>query len=144
KAGTTGWNLHFNPHRGADKKWEGKFSIGRKSWFENCELEPLTVYHIAVVRDGNSSRVYYNGNPPGSSLNWAIGPSTSHFFIGHSPAALPDNDAALPRGEIHAFRASSRARYRGGFIPRQQFDKDAVSLILLEFSGKATSLKDLT
>ena len=143
KAGTTGWNLHFNPHPAGDRKWDGMFSIGRKSWFENYELEPLTVYHIAVVREGNSSRVYFNGEPPGGTLNWAIGPSTANFFIGHSPAALPDDDPALPRGEIHAFRASSRARYRGGFIPQQRFGKDAATLILLEFSGQGTSLIDL-
>lgn len=50
---------------------------------------------------------------------------------------------SLPEGEIHAFRASARARYRGGFIPQQQLGKDADTLILLEFSGKGRSLKDL-
>jgi hypothetical protein len=139
--GWQGWGLYFNPSRGGARKWEAKFAIGRQVWFENEDLEPLTVYHIAVVRSGNAStQVFFNGEPPGGSLSPAIGPSTSNFFIGNKPGP-----ADLPGGEIeiHAFRASSRARYSGGFIPQQQFDKDEDTLILLEFSGRGTSLKDL-
>ncbi len=142
--GGQGWGLYCNPKRGGDKKWEAKFSIGRQTWFENVELEPRTVYHIAVVRPADAGlQVFFNGEPPGGALSPDILPGTSNFFIGHSPTAPPDDDTALPGVEVHAFRASSRARYRGGFIPQQRFDKDAATLILLEFSGKGTILKDL-
>jgi len=136
-----GWSLHFRPKQGGGKGWDAMFSIGGQSWFEGDELEPLTVYHIAVVRAANAGlQVWFNGNPPGGGLTPATPPSTSNFVIGHKPGPVD-----LPGGEIeiHAFRASSRARYRGGFIPQQQFKKDDDTLILLEFSGKGTSLKDL-
>ena len=136
----TGWRLYFKPKQGGDKKWDALFSIGGQTWFENQDLEPLTVYHIAVVHSANGGglQLFFNGNPPGGGLSPEVTASTSNFFIGHKTGP-----AFLPECEIHAFRASSRARYRGGFIPQQQFAKDADTLILLEFSGKGTSLKDL-
>jgi hypothetical protein len=139
-----GWDLHFNPSsRPGEKKWEAKFAIGQESWFEGYELEPLSIYHIAVVRSGNAStQVFINGEPPGGSLSPGIAPSPSNFFIGHKPPSRPEN---LPGGEIevYGFRASFRARYRGGFIPPQRFTKDADTLILLDFHSDGTPLKDL-
>jgi hypothetical protein len=59
----------------------------------------------------------------------------------HDVEGQPPSSILIPHS---AFRtASSRARYRGGFIPQQQFDKDADTLILLDFSGRGTTLKDL-
>jgi hypothetical protein len=141
-----GWGLHFNPSNqvnpgpGGNQKWEAMFNIGRKVGYENYDLEPLTIYHIAVVHSVNGTQVFFNGEPPGGSLGTDIWPSKSNVFIGHRP--VPGH---FPCGEfeIYAFRASSRARYRGGFIPQQQFTKDADTVILLEFSGKGTTLKDL-
>jgi hypothetical protein len=146
KLGGGGWGLHFNPsnqgNRGPEgnKKWQAKFNIGGQVWYENYELEPLTIYHMAVVHSANSTQIFFNGEPPGGSYLPDIWPSKSNFLIGHRlvPADLPEGEF-----EIYGFRASSRARYRGGFIPQQQFDKDADTLILLEFSGKGTTLKDL-
>jgi hypothetical protein len=139
----TGWRLRFRPRVGDDKKWDAKFSIGYAGWWENQELEPLTVYHIAVVRSPGSLQLFINGEPPGGGLMPEVTASTSNFVIGYSPADRLDDDPALPRGEIYGFRASSRARYRGGFIPQQRFTKDADTLVLLEFSGQGTSLRDL-
>ncbi len=137
-----GWNLPFNPSRAGDRKWEGLFSVGWKSWFENYALDPLTVHQIAVLRTGNSSQTYDNGNPPDSTLISTTAPSASNFFIGRSPAALPDPGGALLGVDVHAFRASSQGRYRGAFIPQRQFDKEDDTLILLAFSGHGTALKD--
>jgi hypothetical protein len=142
RLGGGGWNLYFNPQRAGGKEWEAKISIGGQVWFEDFNLEPQMVYHIAVVRGPNNAgvRIFVNGEPPSGSLNSDIWPSTSNFLIGHRP---DDMDIPSADIEIHAFRASSRARYRGGFIPQQRFDKDADTLILLEFSGKGSTLKDL-
>jgi hypothetical protein len=144
RVGGWGWGLHFEPKGGGEQKWLGKFAIGRKSWWDDNELEPLTIYHIAVVRKGGGVQIRFNGDPAGGALSWDIGPSTSNFFIGPNSAALPVAAPLLPDLEIHAFRASSHARYgSAGFIPQPRFDKDDDTLILLEFSGKGTTLKDL-
>jgi hypothetical protein len=135
--GDNSWHLHAKP---GDKKWDMMISVGGQSWYENYALEPLTIYHIALVRGENSIQLSVNGEGPGGSLQTSMFPGTDNFCIGHKPLAA---DPALPGAEIYAFRASSRARYRGGFIPQVQFTRDADTLILLEFSGKGTTLKDL-
>jgi hypothetical protein len=135
--GDNSWHLHFKP---GDKKWDGMISVGGQSWYENYALEPLTIYHIALVRSENSIQLSVNGEGPGGSLQTSMFPGTSNFFIGNQPGRA---DPAIPGIEIHAFRASSRARYQGGFIPQRQFTKDADTLILLEFSGRGTLLRDL-
>jgi hypothetical protein len=90
-----------------------------------------TWYHLALVRNGSTTTLYFNGT---SEATWTDNTnyiSPAPLYIG----ASFDGTAAI-NGWMDEFRVSNTARYTSNFTaPSAQFTNDANTLLLLHMDG---------
>jgi formylglycine-generating enzyme required for sulfatase activity len=101
-------------------------------------------YHVALVYDGMTTRLFVDGEPAGTPEPRDYGPPTSDvtgLFLGH----LGD-DHALRKyfaGVIDELRISKVARYAEKFTPPARHEADADTLALYHFDeGEGETLRD--
>jgi hypothetical protein len=101
--------------------------------------QPDTWHHLACVRNADELTAYVDGKPLTKvKANKALQRGPANLGLGFI------SEYGWPVvGDFRAFRASSSVRYTGAFSPPREFTKDDDTVVLLEFTGKGKTLKDL-
>jgi hypothetical protein len=105
-------------------------------------LSTATWSHIAVVRDGNSIRVYKDGvGGTAVTITGSIITSTANLIFGDGYGVNPAWVAAQDfNGYLDEIRISNTARYTANFTaPTQPFQNDANTVLLIHCDGTNAS-----
>jgi len=101
-------------------------------------------HHFAVCNSPDRTRLYLDGklNKSHPPLGLRTRKSFSNLYLGPSEFTY---HVHVLHADIRAVRISSTIRYTRDFVPPARLEKDANTLVLLDFSvGKGNRLPDLS
>jgi hypothetical protein len=143
----TGWSLCAKRERGANQilhfytMGTGPYGSGLNM---NAVADESRWHHFAYTCDGLGAELYIDGRKARQRVKQGVkGNQKQNLCLGASKSADPSFSRL--RGEICAFRISSKKRYTRHFEPPTTFEKDADTIGLLDFSrSQGDKIEDVT
>lgn len=109
--------------------------VGSSHNFTVSALTPYTWYHVALVRQSGTVKVYLDGTAAGSASNSGSVSSSTTLKIGSRA-----DSSSKYKGWMKELRVSNTARYTANFTPSTgQFSSDANTKLLLHFDNTAAA-----